>query len=61
MTIQLRCKGKHKTYATRQAAEDDGALAWAVRIVRGEDGKYHAFERMDDYKAFKALSPTNYR
>jgi hypothetical protein len=61
MTIQLRCKGKHKTYATRQAAEDDGALAWAVRIVRGEDGKYHAFEREDDYKAFKKLSPTNYR
>ena len=61
MTIQLRCKGKHKTYATRQSAEADGAQTWAVRIVRGEDGRYHAFEREDDYKAFKKLSPTNYR
>ncbi len=54
-------KGKHKTYASRQASEADNVWAWAVRCVRGEDGKYHAFEREDDYKAFKQLSPTNYR
>lgn len=59
--IKLRCKGKHRTYATRQAAEADGAPTWAVRIVRGEDGRYHAFEREDDYREFKKLSPTNYR
>lgn len=61
MTIQLRCQGEHKTYASRDEAEADGALAWAVRIVRGEDGKYHAFASMDDYREFKKLSPTNYR
>ncbi|MBK8800386.1 MAG: hypothetical protein IPM07_30715 [Anaerolineales bacterium] len=59
--IKLRCNGKHRTYATRDAAESDGALTWAVRIVAGEDGRYHAFERMDDYREFKKLSPTNYR
>lgn len=59
--IKLHCKGKHHTYATRQAAEADGARAWAVRIVRGEDGQFHAFASEDDYKAFKKLSPTNYR
>ena len=37
------------------------ALTWAVRIVRGEDGRFHAFASEDDYKAFKQLSPTNYR
>lgn len=59
--IKLHCQGKHKTYASRDAAEADGALAWAVRIVRGEDGQFHAFASEDDYKAFKKLSPTNYR
>lgn len=59
--ITLECQGQHRTYASRQAAEDDGALTWAVRIVAGEDGRYHAFERMDDYREFKKLSPTNYR
>ena len=59
--ITLECQGRHETYASRDAAEADGALAWAVRIVRGEDGRFHAFEREDDYKAFKQLSPTNYR
>lgn len=59
--ITLTCQGQHKTYASRQAAEADGVLAWAVRCVRGEDGLFHAFERMDDYRAFKLLSPTNYR
>jgi hypothetical protein len=59
--INISCKGKHRTYATRQEAEDAGALKWAVRIVGGEDGKYHAFEREDDYRAFKKVSPTNYR
>ena len=61
MTIELRCKGRHEVYATRQAAEAYGVLEWAVRVVRGEDGKYHAFASEDDYKAFKKLSPTNYR
>jgi hypothetical protein len=59
--ITLACQGKHQTYATRQAAEDDGVWAWAVRVVWGEDGRIHAFERMDDYREFKKLSPTNYR
>ncbi len=35
--------------------------AWAVRCVRGEDGRYHAFELESDYREFKKLSPTNYR
>ena len=61
MTINLRCKGRHEVYASRAAADADGARTWAVRIVRGEDGKYHAFASEDDYKAFKKLSPTNYR
>lgn len=61
LEITLECQGQHKTYATRQAAETDGAHTWAVRIVRGEDGRVHAFAREDDYKAFKKLSPTNYR
>jgi hypothetical protein len=60
-TINFSCWGRHRTYATRREAEDAGALTWAVRIVRGEDGKYHAFEREDDYRAFKKVSPTNYR
>jgi len=59
--IKLTCQGRHQTYATRDAAEADGAHTWAVRIVRGEDGRYHAFAKEDDYKAFKQLSPTNYR
>ena len=54
-------KGKHRIYATRAAAESDNVWTWAVRCVRGEDGKYHAFEREDDYRVFKKLSPTNYR
>jgi hypothetical protein len=59
--ITLTCQGKHKTYATRAAAEADGVWTWAVRCVLGEDGRIHAFERMDDYREFKKLSPTNYR
>lgn len=59
--IELKCKGQHKTYATRDAAEAAGALTWAVRVVMGEDGLFHAFEREDDYREFKQLSPTNYR
>jgi len=59
--IKLTCQGRHQTYATRDAAESDGAYSWAVRIVRGEDGRYHAFEREGDYREFKKLSPTNYR
>lgn len=59
--ITLECQGRHKTYTTRDAAEADGALTWAVRIVLGEDGRFHAFANEDDYKAFKQLSPTNYR
>lgn len=61
MAIKLHCRGKHKTYASRQAAEDDGVRDWAVRCVRGEDGLYHAFASMDDYREFKRVSPTNYR
>jgi len=59
--ITLECQGRHETYATRDAAEQDGAYAWAVRVVMGEDHLFHAFEREDDYRAFKKLSPTNYR
>lgn len=59
--ITLTCKGEHKTYASRQESEADGVWSWAARCVRGEDGKYHAFEREDDYREFKKLSPTNYR
>ncbi len=54
-------KGKYKTCPTWQAAEADNVESWAVRCVRGEDGKYHAFASMDDYREFKKLSPTNYR
>lgn len=61
LEITLECQGQHKTYASRDAAEADGALTWAVRIVRGEDGRFHAFASMDDYREFKKLSPTNYR
>lgn len=59
--ITLTCQGRHQVYATFEAAEADGVLTWAVRCVRGEDGLFHAFERMDDYREFKKLSPTNYR
>jgi len=59
--IKLRCNGKHRTYATRQVAEAAGAYSWAVRVVMSEDGRFHAFASEDDYKAFKQLSPTNYR
>ncbi len=61
MAIKIHCKGKHKTYKTRQESEADEVWTWAVRCVRGEDGKYHAFEREDDYREFKKVSPTNYR
>jgi hypothetical protein len=60
-TIHIHCKGKHKTYATRRAAEDDGVWAWAVRVVTGEDHQIHAFESEEDYRNFKKVSPTNYR
>ncbi len=60
-TIKLRYQGKHKIYASRQESEADKVWTWAVKCVRGEDGKYHAFASMDDYREFKKLSPTNYR
>ncbi len=56
-----KCKGKYKVYPTRQASEADKVWTWAVRCVRGEDGKYHAFASEDDYRAWKKTSPTNYR
>ena len=61
MEIKIRCKGKHKTYKSRQESEADGVWSWAVRCVRGEDGLLHAFAGEDDYREFKKLSPTNYR
>lgn len=54
-------KGKYKVYASRQASEADQVWKWAVKCVRGEDGKYHAFASMDDYREWKKSSPTNYR
>ena len=59
--ITLACQGRHEVFATRQAAEAAQWWTWAVRCVLGEDGRIHAFERMDDYREFKKLSPTNYR
>ena len=59
--IKIRCKGKHKVYNTRAESEAAKVWTWATRCVRGEDGLYHAFERMDDYREFKKISPTNYR
>ena len=59
--IRISCKGKHRIYSSRPESEAAQWWKWAVRCVRGEDGKYHAFESEDDYRAFKKLSPTNYR
>ncbi len=59
--IKIKCMGKHRIYDSRKKSEDANVWKWAVRCVRGEDGLYHAFEREDDYRAFKKVSPTNYR
>ena len=61
VTIKLRCKGRHEVFDSRQESETANVWKWAVRCVRGEDGKFHAFASMDDYREFKKLSPTNYR
>jgi hypothetical protein len=61
MTIKLRCKGRHEVFTSRKESESAKVLRWAVRCVRGEDGKYHAFALESDYREFKKSSPTNYR